>query len=178
MNTPPLHKKLTIDDVVGLGQALMEVAYWYPTRFLTERDFFPLVMAYLSGRIPYLNREVAATEGVVDFRIGGNNPTWLELAVQPRQLIDVNNKTLRFPGHSAVNSLYAGQNKTELGKLMKQPTGTTRFLLLLDLTGRYDLKALVAGYKQLGKSIGGRFPVRVIYVTIDPKRTIHFLVGC
>jgi hypothetical protein len=40
-------RQCTTSDVEQLGAALIEVADQYPTRYLTERDFFPLVVAYL-----------------------------------------------------------------------------------------------------------------------------------
>lgn len=173
---PIAHKKLTIADVLQLGRMLLDVSDSYPTQFLTERDFFPLVVAYLSGRVPSLATEVQLKGGVADFRLGGPNPTWLELAVQPRQLKDENHPSLPFPGHSAVNTLYAGQNATELKKLMREPKGTTRFLLLLDLAGTYKIDVLKNGYRKSGLKIGGLKPVRVVYVTRDLAKSCHFLV--
>lgn len=170
------YKKLTINDVKELGVALIRVADLYPTQFLTERDFFPLVFAYLSGRVPGIAREVQSKQGVVDFRIGGTNPTWLELAVQPRQLSDKNYAAQHFPGHSTVNTLYAGQNRTELTKLMHEHKGATRFLLLLDLSGKYDFESLVQSYRDAGIKIAGTHPVRVVYVTRDSSKIGHFLV--
>ena len=142
MSAPASHKKLTICDVQELGRVLLHVANLYPTSFLTERDFFPLVVTYVTGRIPSVNTEVASSDGVIDFQIKGTNPTWLELAVQPRALIDANCPDVRFPSHKSRTSLYASQNRSELRKLMKVKIGTTRFLLLVDLTGKYDCSAL------------------------------------
>lgn len=172
---PSAHKKLTIHDVNQLGRMLIDVSDSYPTKFLTERDFFPLVVAYLSGRVPSLKTEVQLNGGVADFRLGGTNDTWLELAVQPRQLKDENHPALHFPGHSVVNALYPGQNIKELRKLMNEPKGKTRFLLLVDLAGTYgSLKKL---YRQSGLNIAGPKPVRVVYVTRDPAKTEHFKVS-
>lgn len=88
MSKSSAHQKLTIDHVKDLGRMLIEVANLYPTKFLSERDFFPLVVAYLTGRIPSMESEVSTTEGRIDFQLKGTNPTWLELAVQPRTLAD------------------------------------------------------------------------------------------
>jgi hypothetical protein len=167
------HKKLTIDDVTALGRTLIRVSDLYPTKFLSERDFFPLVVAYLTGRVPALTAEVAAKGGRVDFQLKGTNPTWLELVVQPRILADKNCPALVFPGHNAKTSLYAGQNPTELKKLMAEPKGKTRFLLLVDLHGGYDIAKLKAGYSVEAKKIKKGKPVRVVYVS--RSGSAHFL---
>ena len=160
-----LHKILNITDVLALGRTLIEVADLYPTRYLTERDFFPLVVAYLSGRVPGIRTEVDSSGGRVDFQLKGTNPTWLELAVQPRTLGDVNYPTLAFPGHNAKTALYAGQNAPELRKLMMEPKGKTRFLLLVDLHGGYNLAKLENGYKAGAKKNKNGKSVRVVYVS-------------
>lgn len=171
----PAHKILSIADVIALGGALIAVSDLYPTRFLTERDFFPLVVAYLTGRVPALKTEASTTHGRVDFHLKGTNPTWLELAVQPRTLIDKNYTSIVFPGHNSKTSLYAGQNKSELKKLMSESKGKTRFLLLLDLHGGYNLTTLEAGYKtEAAKNKNGK-SVRVVYVSrLNSK---HFKAG-
>lgn len=165
MLKPLAHKKLTIADVKELGRTLIEVANLYPTKFLSERDFFPLVVAYLTGRVPSLVPEVSTTEGRIDFQLKGTNPTWLELAVQPRTLTDKNFPNILFPGNSTRNSLYASQNRTELHKLMKESTGKTRFLLLVDLHGGYDLAKLEVGYKAATKKVKKGTSVRIVYVS-------------
>ena len=159
------HKKLTIADVVSLGETLVQVSNMYPTRYLTERDFFPLVVAYLSGRVPALVPEVSTAEGRIDFHLKGNNPTWLELAVQPRVLVDLNNPNVVFSGNSTKGCLYASQNRSELRKLMYAPTGSTRFLLLVDLHGGYNTSTLKAGYKTEAAKFKNGKPVRVVYIS-------------
>jgi hypothetical protein len=72
VDSPATHKKLTIADVHSLGRVLIDVANLYPTRFLTERDFFPSVVTYLTGRIPSVETEVASSEGNIDFQLKGN----------------------------------------------------------------------------------------------------------
>ncbi len=175
MNSPVAHKKLTIADVQGLGRVLIDVANLYPTRFLTERDFFPSVVTYLTGRIPSVETEVASVEGKIDFQLRGNNPTWLELAVQPRAIIDTNCPKVRFPGHQSRNSLYASQNRSELRKLMRAPSGRTRFLLLIDLTGKYDSETLRLGYDAEVKRIGHGKSVRVVLSSQESSRDDNFL---
>lgn len=175
MPKPAPHKKLTIADVQDLGRVLINVANFYPTRYLTEKDFFPLVVTYLTGRIPSVDAEVASSEGVIDFQLRGNNPTWLELAVQPRTIVDANCPDVKFPGHKSKTSLYASQNRPELRKLMLHPTGKTRFLLLLDLTGKYDCASLKLGYQSEAKRVKKGKSIRVIYASQDPTKDCHFV---
>lgn len=163
--TVAAHKKLTISDVAALGKVLIAVANLYPTKYLTERDFFPLVVAYLSGRVPSLVPEVSTSEGRIDFHLKGSNPTWLELAVQPRVLADANYPHVKFPGNGAKGALYASQNRPELRKLMLEKTGKTRFLLLVDLHGGYNLATLKSGYQSEAKKHRKGAPVRVVYVS-------------
>jgi len=174
MTSPAAHKKLTITDVQQLGRVLIDVANLYPTRFLTERDFFPAVVTYLTGRIPSVDTEVASSEGTIDFQLKGNNPMWLELAVQPRAPIDGNCPTVKFPGHTARNALYASQNRPELRKLRYVKTGKTRFLLLIDLTGKYDITALRAGYREEIKKLKGGRSIGVVYSSQDASKDGHF----
>ena len=100
-------------DVCDLSTALIAVADQYPLSYRTERDFFPLIYAYLHGRVPHLRAEATQKAGRADFRVGGNNPVYLELAVAPRALIDPYDTTVRFPGNSYKSQLYAAANKPE-----------------------------------------------------------------
>lgn len=178
MTVSPLsHKKLTINDVLELGRTLIDTANLYPTRFLTERDFFPLVVAYLSGRVPSLKAEVSTKEGTIDFHLKGANPTWLELAVQPRTLCDKNFPYVTFAGHKFKNNLYGSQNRAELRKLMLEPKGKTRFLLLVDLSIGYEVGKLKAGYRREAKKLKKGKSVRVVYAAQDWKRSFHFKAG-
>lgn len=133
------------------------------------------MVTYLTGRIPSVTAEVASSEGVIDFQLKSNNPTWLELAVQPRSIIDANFPSVKFPGHSAKNSLYASQNRSELRKLMLEPRGKTRFLLLLDLTGKYDSSSLKLAYQAEAKKIKKGKSVRIIYSSQDAAKDCHFI---
>lgn len=112
-----------IRDVEELGKALIAVADEYPTRFLTEKDFFPLVRAYLHGRFPGVESEHRVKSGAIDFRIGGTNPSLLELAVAPRALADKCHAEQKFPGHGAAPQLCVSQNSPELRKLAREPSG-------------------------------------------------------
>ncbi len=176
MTSAPTHKILNIQDVQQLGRVLVHVANVYPTRFLTERDFFPLVVTYLTGRLPSVVPEVASSEGIIDFQLKGNNPTWLELAIQPRRIIDPNFPNVLFPGHNRANALYASQNRSELKKLMFAPTGKTRFLLLVDLVGTYDPNTLKSAYRAEGKKNKKGQAIRVVYSSQDSSMDTHFVV--
>ena len=170
---PKPHTKLTIADVQALGKMLIEVADLYPLTYVTERHFFPLVVAYLSGRVPGLEPEVETKGGRIDFHLKGNNPCLLELAVQSRKLRDVHCQDIYFPSESA-RPLYASNNSPELKKLIKSKGAKTRFLLLVDLQGNYEYEKLKTGYIATAARISGKNSVRVIYVSRDSSDKLHF----
>ena len=173
----PRHSSLTLAVVSALGKNLIRVADKFPTRFLTERDFFPLVLAYLSGRVPNLSTEVTVEDGDIDFRTGGPNPALLELAVAPRELSDSRRPDLTFPGHGSATQLYATQNISELTKLFSVPPARARnrYLLLLDFRDGHDLRSLKASYQREARSLTRNGAVRVFYVSYN--RCEHFLLG-
>ena len=173
------HKSLTLEDVSILGSALIEIADLYPLTYRTERDFFPLVLAYLHGRVPSVKTEVGATAGKIDFRIGGSNPAVLELAVAPRALSDPDHASQKFPGHQATTQLYASQNRTELRKLkgIPQTKAKNRYLLLLDLRGVHDFKTLKSGYEAELPRLKGGAVVRVVYVKRNQGPAKQFPLG-
>ena len=165
MAKPRSHKSLTVDDVRQLGKSLMAMGDEYPLQFRTERDFFPLVRAFLQGRVPEVTAEVGASNKKIDFRIGGPNPALLELAVSPRMIEDRHHADAKFPGNNQAPHLYASTNKTELSKLSKVPQAKAknRYLLLIDFRKGHDITKLKAGYlKQLPQN-GKRAAVRVVY---------------
>ncbi len=169
MNRAVVQSRLcTIPDIEQLGAALIEVADRYPTRYLTERDFFPLIVAYLHGRFPGVSAEHAVDEGAIDFRLGGTNPSAIELAVAPRMLADSFFTTLHFPGHGKATQLYATQNRTELKKLgaMPQSKAKMRYLLLLDFRG-FDQVEMRRKYEAEGRSLKLQNPVCVLHVSRD-----------
>lgn len=178
--TAPNHKKLTIADVRELGRTLIDISNRYPTTYLTERDFYPLVVAYLLGRVPNFSTEVSVQHGNIDFHMNGNNPTWLELAVQPRHIEDKHNKLIAFPGHNQKNSLYPSANGPELRKLVHPSPTKTRFLLLVDLTGAYNPQKLKDAYDRYTVKPKPKtsVPVRVVYSSQDEVRDCNFLFRC
>ncbi len=161
-------KKLTIEDVVALGKVLIAVSDRHPIRYRTERDFYPLVEAYLAGRVPKLTSESVTMGGVIDFLLGGTNPTALEIAVQPRAMQDPDASHVRFAGHEQANSLLPSQNNTELKKLGAH-AAKTAFLLLVDLRGTCNTTPPVDGYRSLGKTLRLKRAVRVVYVSRDTR---------
>ncbi len=171
------HKSLTIQDVRDLAKSLMEMSDMYPLQFRTERDFFPLVRAFLDGRVPSITAEVGDSNKKIDFRIGGTNPALLELAVCPRALIDPDCETAAFPGRSQATQLYASANCTEIEKLSKvpQPQAKNRYLLLVDFRGAHNVSRLESGYLNRFPRDGTMQPVRVIY--ISRSRARDFQVG-
>lgn len=163
---PSTSRQCTTDDVKQLGAALIDIADQYPTRFLTERDFFPLVVAYLHGRFPGVSAEHAVANGAIDFRLGGMNPSVIELAVAPRALQDAAFTDLHFPGHANAPQLYATQNKTELKKLgaMPQTKAKRRYLILLDFRA-FDQGDMKAKYEEQAGKLGLKNPVCVVHVS-------------
>jgi len=156
----------TTDDVSELGQALLRIADEFPTTFLTERDFYPLVGAYLYGRFPGVSMEHKVKSGAIDFRLGGMNPSVIELVVAPRALRDDADPGFRFPGHRAATQLYPTQNRSELKKLagMPQSKAKKRYLLLLDFRA-FDPTDLWVKYGNEARRIGLRNPVCVVHVS-------------
>ncbi|GMV24141.1 MAG: hypothetical protein AMXMBFR58_01720 [Phycisphaerae bacterium] len=160
------HKSLTKEIVESLGAFLVELADKYPLTFLTERDFYPAVIAYLYKRVPNVTTEAGVVKGRVDFRTGGTNPGLLELAVAPRMLKDADDPTLPFPGHGEASQLYAVQNKPELAKLkaVPQEAAKNRYLLLLDIQKKHDFDKLKKQYLKALPIDGKSSAVQVCYV--------------
>ncbi|MCC6426244.1 MAG: hypothetical protein IT435_05435 [Phycisphaerales bacterium] len=160
------HRSLTQEIVESLGAFLVELADKYPLTFLTERDFYPAVIAYLYQLVPGVTTESVVDKGKVDFRTGGPNPGLLELAVAPRMLQDHDDPTMPFPGHGEATQLYAVQNKPELAKLtaVPQAQAKNRYLLLLDIQKKHEFDKLKTQYlKELPRD-GKSFAVQVCYV--------------
>jgi hypothetical protein len=88
---PANYKTLTLGAVKRLASSLIEVADRYPRLFVTEVDFYPLVVAVLSLELKGLQAEAPLEGGqAVDFKVRGTtNPAYLELAVAPRAMGDI-----------------------------------------------------------------------------------------
>ncbi|MCC7541189.1 MAG: hypothetical protein IT379_33530 [Deltaproteobacteria bacterium] len=169
---------LTLDDVKRLGAALLDVADRYPTGFVTEIDFYPLVIAFLSWKLAGLKAEARVGGGTaVDFKVTRTtNPAYLELAVAPRILGDLEAEVPKaFPNKT---QLYATQNASELNKLSSLGGATKgRFLLLLDLRKKpHDVQELRNLYNAAAKKMSGSNGVRVVYVHRDKQSCADFLI--
>lgn len=128
----------------------------------TERGLDPIFFGYITAAHPgaLVSRQLhirfhgAAVPSRIDFRIGGTNPTVLELAVRP------------CDGQQQLNGK---QNHDELFKLSKVPPNKAkrRILLLVDLKrhpiSRDRLKSTYAPL-HAGPGKKERHPVTVVYV--------------
>lgn len=123
-----------------------------------------------------MTTEHSVDDGLIDFRVGGTNPSVIELAVAPRQIGDLIRPTTVFPGHAAATQLYASQNRTEIVKLNAIPfsQAKTRYMLLLDFRG-FDSDVLFSKYENLANSVGISNPVAVVHVSHSgsKKRTLR-----
>ncbi|MCC7535016.1 MAG: hypothetical protein IT379_02315 [Deltaproteobacteria bacterium] len=170
---------LTLGDVKRLGAALLDIADRYPTGFVTEIDFYPLVIAFLSWKLAGLKAEARGGEGTeaVDFKVTRTtNPAYLELAVAPRVLGDLEADVPKaFPNKT---QLYATQNASELNKLSSLGGATKgRFLLLLDLRKKpHDVQDLRNKYEAAAKEMSGSNGVRVVYIHRDKQSCADFLI--
>jgi len=158
----PSYATLTLANVKALAASLMEVADRYPTTFRTEVDFYPLVVAFLSWKLRGLRAEAPADgKQAIDFKVGGTtNPAYLELAVAPRALGDLESTKTKLPNKT---QLYATANESEMKKLSTRGGGTKgRFLLLVDLR-KTPHKDLEAKYQTIAKKLPGGNLVNVVY---------------
>ncbi len=160
---------LTLANVKSLAGALIDVADRYPTTFITERDFYPLVVAFLSWKLNGLQAEASVGgREAIDFKIAKTtNPAYLELAVAPRVLGDVEAPSRRALPNKT--QLYASANESELNKLSKQGKGTKgRFLLLVDLRKKPHTEVeLEKNYRPFEKTLTGPNPVKIVYAHRD-----------
>jgi hypothetical protein len=149
-------------NAISAAKALLHLRMEFSNPPKNERQLDPLFYAYLKGRhstikvsrqvhVHFVNKSHPSR---VDFRLGGSNPTLLELAVRP-------------PG--GFQELMGPQNKKELRKLSKFPQtkAKRRILLLLDLREtplhKVNLKASYASV-HAGPGKKGRHAVTVVYV--------------
>ena len=150
------------EDAIAAAKVLLRLRDDYSNPPKRERELDPLFYAYLKGHLhkvkvsrqEYVYFAGSSKPSRIDYRVGGSNPTMIELAVRP-------------PG--GIQELMGPQNLKELKKLSKVPQSKAkrRMLLLLDLRGKAIEKVtLKASYDPLhvGPGKKGRFPVSVIYV--------------
>jgi hypothetical protein len=167
------HKTLTLDLAWRLGRMLVAISDKYPVVFRTEIDFYPLVLSFFHVEFPTIEAEFKEQSGYIDFKFGGTtNPAYLELAVAPRALGDLEDPGAKAP---AKTQLYAKQNRTELEKLstIPQTRAKQRVLLLVDLRrDPHDLESLSKLYLEEGTDVDIGHTVNVLYVHRDVERRI------
>ncbi len=150
------------EEAMNAGLALFRLRTKYSKRFNLETELDPIFFGYLTGRYPkirvsrqfHVRFASSKNPSRIDFRIGGTNPTLLELAVRPPE---------------GTQQLNGPQNHTELKKLSKFPNSEARrrILLLIDLKNEpIDKETLEGTYKELhaGRGNRKRHPVTVVYV--------------
>lgn len=152
-------------EVTAVAKVLLKLRGDYSNPPKQERELDPLFFAYLKGHLGQV--KVSRQEPVyfanskkpsrIDYRVGGPNPSFIELAVRPP---------------TGIQELMGPQNLKELKKLSKIPTtkAKRRILLLLDLRKTAIAKTkLKASYAPLhvGPGKKGRYPVTVLYVHTD-----------
>jgi hypothetical protein len=151
---------MRIVDIQSMGKDVLSMLdnYYNPPQreMLLDAVFF----AYLSARYTNVTRQHhihlygSSKPQRIDFRLGGNNPVVIELA-------------LRSP--SGGGALAGSQNISELRKLcrVRRSEARLRALLLLDLAERpLKRRTLIGTYEPLHAGAGKfeRHPVRIIYV--------------
>jgi len=152
---------LNIEEVTAAGVEILHLLQDYH-RPPAHREMLidPILYAYMKGRFgPVTRQHHVSVYGSqkpkrIDFRIGGTNPSVMELAV-------------RSPLGSG--SLLGGPNTSELRKLCKVSTtqAKLRVLLLIDLYANHYTKSdLKDSYDTVHAGPGKfkRCPVRVVYV--------------
>lgn len=172
---------LNSSDVKRIGRALIHVSNKFPLGYLTEKDYYPLIIMGLKMLGYEFEYEVGVDEGRIDFKTIGTNPTYLELAVSRRTLIDANFPQLEFVGSSEYSpELHPSQNRKEVNKLRKLDSAKGRYLLLIDLQKSTETKRmnLKKGYLKEWppKDIPDGRPVSVIYVGRGSYSTMQFTI--
>lgn len=144
------------------AQALIRLRKHYSNPPKTERGLDPIFFGYITAAHPnvtvtrqsHVTFYGATKPSRIDFRLGGSNPTYLELAVRPAD---------------GKQQLCGPQNHEELVKLSKivPSKGKRRILLLVDLKAKpMDKFKLKQSYDPLHAGPGkkARHPVTVVYV--------------
>ncbi len=153
------------EEAISAGKALIKLREDYSNPPKTERGLDPIFYGYITAAHPHVtvSRQIsikfhgAARPSRIDFRIGGSNPTVLELAVRPK---------------GGQQQLCGPQNLDELRKLSKvvPSKAKRRILLLVDLKTNHMTKTkLKATYDPLHAGPGKkeRHAVTVVYVHSD-----------
>lgn len=113
-------------EAISAARALINLRDDYHNPPKTERGLDPIFYGYITAAHPkvkvtrqhYVRFYGSKAPSRIDFRFGGTNPTFLELAIRPK---------------NGQQQLCGPQNKSELVKLSKAPRAKRRILLLVDL---------------------------------------------
>jgi hypothetical protein len=156
------HKKATCRDIIDLGETVREMAQAYSIKRKGEFFYDALLFGLLRARYPNASRQLKlrmrpgqARAQRIDFRLGGTNPTVIELAHGSRRM-----------------GLGPSSNRSELQKLCRQRKARTRFLLLSDTSDKLpavNKEDLQSRYKAWNPGRGrfDRLTVQVIYARRD-----------
>ena len=152
------HARPTRLSLVEIGETVLSMAESYSIKKKGEFFYDALLYGVLHERFPSVGRQLKLKKRPgqkrsqrIDFRVGGTNPTVIELAHGSRRA-----------------GLTPSRNRSELEKLCRHHKAQTRFLLLLDPTKLppfrpTELKGLYRGWSP-GPGRFARLPVTVIYV--------------
>ena len=149
-------------EAIAAGLALIKLRRDYSNPPRTKRGLDPIFYGYITAAHPHVavSRQLnikfhgAAKPSRIDFRMGGTNPTVLELAVRPAD---------------GQQQLCGPQNHDELIKLSKviPSKAKRRILLLVDLKKKpMQQDSLKSTYESLHAGPGkkARYSVTVVYV--------------
>lgn len=149
-------------QAIEAAKALIDLRKHYSNPPKTERGLDPIFFGYITAAHPkvkvtrqsHISFSGSPKPSRIDFRIGGSNPTYLELAVRPA---------------NGQQELCGPQNHAELRKLSKviPSKGKRRILLLVDLKRTAMTVAKLKGtYTPLNAGPGkkARYAVTVVYV--------------
>jgi hypothetical protein len=173
----PTTNGLAIKRVKRLGRSLIAAADCYPTCYLTERDFYPLVIAFLNGAgIPCKREFQIESGGVIDFRTGGTNPGLLELVVVPRQFTDKHCTGLQISGHSQKTQSQPSATEPEITKLVKHTSRMAiRCLLIVNFGHQINAQKMAKQYLNKWPA-NGNHP-KVVVAVVSRTHAFHFNVA-
>ncbi len=152
-------------DVISAAEALIKLRDDYQRPPSSERTLDPVLYAFLHGKFPdrrisrqkHVRFPGARKPSLIDYRVGGPNPTLVEFVVRPP---------------NGGSELYRGANKAELMKLSRIPAAQAKrgVLLLMDLREKpLPKRSLKASYARIHVGPGRipRHPVTIVYVHRD-----------
>jgi hypothetical protein len=174
-------KYLNAGNVIRIAKSLIYISNKFPLGYLAEKDFYPLIIMGLRMLGYKFEYEVGAGGGRIDFKTKGTNPTYLEVALARRTLVDANFENLKFIGcPESSPELHPSQNRKEIGKLKKIKLAKGRFLLLIDLQKSTEKKRLRIKNNYIKKwptlEESSEHAINVIYVGRGKKAKMRFTI--